>query len=198
MNNIKITNLTLDSRKRVMNIRTGNYGFPLNIEYVLNSGKQGYETITLPYKEAAYLWAWLDVSTPQNRTNNKWLGKLKAMKLAHLISSMKSESLIFERDITAYLFFKKHFDSSWMQILLGNDYDEVTLKLEKDANYNVLGGYLGGETESKDKTRFKTLLKKQLINKKLTSLLLPSSEKNEQGKRIQNQFSLKIVNYTIL
>ena len=156
------------------------------------------EIIFLPCKEATYLWAWLDSKGVQKRSNAKALGYNKAEKLAQLISRQDIHSLNFKSDFEAYAFFKKHFDSSFLTLLLGKDHDEIATKLEDNNNYNVLGGYLGGETESKDKTRFKSFLLKNLQDSTLVNQLLPQPLKNRSGKRIQNQFQFTISNYKIL
>lgn len=156
------------------------------------------EIIFLPCKEATYLWAWLDSKGVQKRSNAKALGYNKAEKLAQLISSPGLNNLNFKTDFEAYTFFKKNFDSSFLALLLGKDHDEISTKLEKNNNYNVLGGYLGGETESKDKTRFKSFLLKNLKNTCLIPQLLPQQVKNINGKYVQNQFQFTTTNYKIL
>ena len=156
------------------------------------------EIIFLPCKEATYLWAWLDAKGVQKRSNAKALGYNKAGKLAQLISRRNIHSLNFKSDFEAYAFFKKHFDNSFLALLLGKDHDEIATKLEENNNYKVLGGYLGGETESKDKTRFKTFLLKNLKDVTLVNQLLPEPLTNRSGKRIQNQFQFTISNYKIL
>ncbi len=156
------------------------------------------EIIFLPCKEATYLWAWLDSKGVQKRSNAKALGYNKAEKLAQLISRQDIHSPNFKSDFEAYAFFKKNFDSSFLTLLLGKDHDEIATKLEDNNNYNVLGGYLGGETESKDKTRFKSFLLKNLQDSTLVNQLLPQPLKNRSGKRIQNQFHFTISNYKIL
>ncbi len=172
--------------------------FQLTIYLADTENNLSKKTIYLPCKEATYLWAWLDAKGVQKRSNTKALGYNKAGKLARLISSSDIHSLSFKSDFEAYAFFKKHFDSSFLSLLLGKDHDEIATKLEENNNYKVLGGYLGGETESKDKTRFKTFLLKNLQDSNLVNQLLPQPLKNRSGKRIQNQFQFTISNYKIL
>lgn len=149
----------------------------------------------LPLKEAAYLWAWLaEKAAP--RTNAYKLGLTKAANIAALLTG--NRHVVFNNTYEAYQFFKRECDSEKLRLLLGADYPELAMRLERDPNYKVYGGYVGGDTESKDKIRFKRCLEQQLNKQHLVSFLLPQQNTNTKGKRIQNEFFFNVKNYEII
>jgi hypothetical protein len=198
MTQLAVTNLTLDTRRKVANSLSNNEGYKLDIIYVDERHEEHTETLYLPLKESVYLRSWLEADRPFGRTNSKILGRLKAVNLARILCSLDLDWFNFENDYEAYLFFNQHIEDKWLHLLMGNNHDEVALKFEINPDINVYGGYLGGESESKDKTRFKTFLLKNLNNLSLIPLLLPQQIKNERGKRIQNKFELNIKVFKIL
>lgn len=198
MMQLAVTNLTLDTRCKPLNSISQNKGYKLDITYVKETQQEQTETLYLPMKEAVYLRSWLEADRPYGRTNAKHLGRLKAVNLARILCSLDLDWISFKTDYEAYVFFNQHIEDRWLQLLMGNDYEEVALKFEINPDINVYGGYLGGESESKDKTRFKAFLLKNLNNLSLLPLLLPQQIKNERGKRIQNKFELNIKVFKIL
>ncbi|MDO6693836.1 hypothetical protein Q4574_11100 [Aliiglaciecola sp. 3_MG-2023] len=156
------------------------------IHYAEKDKAECIATLYLPIKETVYLISWLSTDVPHHRSNAKPLGLIKAAKLATLLTGKLD--IDFKNDFQAYQFYKQHCDSSKLRLLLGNDADEIALKLEMNPHHKVLGGYLGGETESKDKSRFKSELFRQLNNSNLINLLLPQQIKKRNGKRLPNTF----------
>ncbi|GAA6184915.1 hypothetical protein [Aliiglaciecola sp. NS0011-25] len=164
----------------------GRQHFNVTISYTEKDNAASIVTLNLPLKETTYLMTWLSTKVPHHRSNAKSLGRIKAAKLATLLTG--ELDIDFKTDLHAYQFFKQHCESSKLRLLLGNDADEVVLKLEANPHHKVLGGYLGGETESKDKSRFKSELTRQIGNPDLVNLLLPQQVKKENGKRLLNTF----------
>jgi hypothetical protein len=198
MTQLTVTNLTLDTRCNVVNPVSQNERYKLDITYENEKQEEQFETLYLPLKETVYLRSWLEADRPFGRTNEKHLGRIKALNLARVLCSLELDWISFKNDYEAYVFFNQHIEERWLKVLMGIDYDEVALKFEVKRDYNVCGGYLGGESESKDKTRFKTFLLNNLNNISLLPLLLPQQIKNKRGKRIQNQFELNIKVFKIL
>ena len=198
MTQLTVSNLILDTRRKLVNPLSKSEGYKLDIIYVDERHEEQTETLYVPLKETVYLRSWLEADRPFGRTNSKILGRLKAISLARILCSLELDWINFKTDYEAYVFFNQHIEDRWLQLLMGIDHEEVALKFEVKPDFNVCGGYLSGESESKDKTRFKTFLLKNLNNLSLLPFLLPTQIKDGRGKRIQNKFELNIERFKIL
>ena len=160
--------------------------FKINVAYSNENSPPCSKALHLPIKETAYLWAWMSTQQHHGRTNSASLGLIKAEKLASLLTG--DTTINFSSSFDAYQFFKRHCDSAYLRLLLGNDADEIAIKLESNPAHKVLGGYLGGETESKDKSRCRTELLNQIDYLGLVKKLLPQQVKDQNDKRLLNTF----------
>ena len=150
-------------------------------------------TLHLKLRDATYLWAWLQLNGEAPRFASRRLGLLKAGCYASLLVSEILPP--FRSELEAYNFYKARFNPPSLRSLLGENVDEQCLRLEKGLVEGV-GGYLGGLTESKDKTQCKAALS-EVLPGELVRQLLPSPVLKENGKREANKFYFSAPHYTI-
>lgn len=186
MSRYQITQIRLTLEPVNIPILSRQNRYHVQIDFTEDYNEINQTQIYLPIKEAAYLWAWFDGIACHPRTNASLLGLSKASKLACLL--LQRKDINFTASHQAYQFFKLNCDPPMLRLLLGNDADEIALRLEKNAEYRIIGGYLGGETESKDKARFRAELSRQIDQLELIELLIPQQCKNQRNKRQLNRF----------
>ncbi|AMJ98675.1 hypothetical protein AVL55_11150 [Alteromonas macleodii] len=150
-------------------------------------------SVPLKIRDASYLWAWLMLDGTAARFPSDKLGLLKATSYASLLTGRILPA--FNSALEAYHFFKAELPPASMRTLLGENEEELAIRIET-GHLLGLGGYLGGLTESKDKTQFKAAISK-LLPSELSSQLIPQPVLNERGKRVKNKFFFSAPMYTV-
>lgn len=150
-------------------------------------------SVPLKVMEATYLWAWLKLNGTAARFPSDELGLLKATCYASLLVGRVLP--VFGSAIEAYHFFKAELPPAAMRTLLGENEEELATRIE-NGHLSGLGGYLGGLTESKDKTQFKAAIS-NLLPSEISEQLVPQPVLNERGKRVKNKFYFSAPKYTV-